>query len=233
MGTSERSNLFIIQVFGWMTLGLFLTAIVALVVNVIINASLIGTAVIGIITIGAAILQLILAVIFGFLWQKLPPIVAAGGFLFYTLLSGFTIGLLVSQFTTGSIFIAFLLTAILFLALAIFGLVVKTDLTGCGMLSLFGLVGVILVSIVNLILYLIQSPLASGLNIILNYITVILFLGLVAYDAQRIKALGNEAVLSGQSTILYAVKGALMLYIDVVNLFVRILLIIGGNRRRN
>jgi hypothetical protein len=114
----------------------------------------------------------------------------------------------------------------MFGATAAFGAVTKRDLTGVGSFMFMGLIGLILASIVNIWL---KSPMIYWLT---TYFGVFIFVGLTAYDAQKIKKIGMSALdreASGRASIM----GALALYLDFINLFLFILRIFGGGNRRD
>ncbi len=220
---------FTTQVFGWMTVGVFLTGVVSFFVEYIFNSSLQLAALVTVLALPAIIIQLVLVLVLSFLGRKLNGFVALTIFIFYSLFSGVTVGIITAGYQVNSVFLAFGISALIFFTLSIYGLVTKQDLTRIGTLFMFGLFGVILASIVNLFLFLFNSPLADGLSMILSYIIVILFIAAIAYDAQRIKAYAAEAQSTGKTTSL-AVSAALALYLDFINIFLSILRITGKRR---
>lgn len=150
--------------------------------------------------------------------QKMSPDKAMGLFLAYSALNGVSLTPFVIQFHPLIITKAFVISSGMFGSMAVWGLTTKKDLTSLGSLCFMGLIGLVLASVVNLFF---PTP---GFGMILSYVGVAVFIGLTAYDAQKIK---NIAA-SGQATGQLAVLGALMLYLDFINLFIYVLSILGN-----
>jgi len=114
----------------------------------------------------------------------------------------------------------------MFGAMAVYGLVTKRDLSGMGSFMFMGLIGIILASIVNLFLH------SSALHWTISVIGVLVFVGLTAYDVQRIKNIGEQGIMEqGESAIRKgAIIGALALYLDFINLFLMMLRFVGVAR---
>lgn len=223
---------FYAQVFGWMTLGLVITGVVAFFIDLIVRNNPATLGVVAILTIPAIIIQLVLVLVLSFLAQKLNTFVAGTLFLVYSLVTGLTVGLIITQYALGAVAFAFGISALLFAGLALYGATTKRDLTGIGTLAIIGLFGVIIVSFLNLILFLFNSPLANGISMLLSYVIVGIFIIMIAVDAQKLKQLKMTAEQQGHGFSNLAVVGALQLYLDFINLFINILRIIGGNSRR-
>ena len=148
-----------------------------------------------------------------------------GGVLFavYSYLTGVTFSILFLAFTGSSIAVIFIVTAILFGIMAVIGLVTKKDLTSAGNLLLMGLIGIILASMANLIF------LKSGMvDTVICSVGVLIFVGLTAYDAQKIK---NRVAMSDSSNVLsLALMGAFDLYLDFINIFLKLLRLFGKRK---
>ncbi len=148
-----------------------------------------------------------------------------GGVLFavYSYLTGVTFSILFLAFTGSSIAVIFIVTAILFGIMAVIGLVTKKDLTSAGNLLLMGLIGIILASTANLIF------LKSGMvDTVICSVGVLIFVGLTAYDAQKIK---NRVAMSDSSNVLsLALMGAFDLYLDFINIFLKLLRLFGKRK---
>jgi hypothetical protein len=125
-----------------------------------------------------------------------------------------------------SIASTFFVCAATFLAMSIYGWTTKKDLTSWGNFLFMGLIGIIIASVVNMF---VQS---SGMAMIISYIGVLVFVGLTAYDTQKIKqmAMTQPAGLDGAVVRKGAILGALSLYLDFINLFLMLLHIFGGSR---
>ena len=108
--------------------------------------------------------------------------------------------------------------------MALVGYTTKTDLTSMGKLLFMALLGIIIASVVNMFVG------SSGLDLILSYVGVLVFVGLTAYDTQKIKQMCQSAPDAGESTQKLALIGALSLYLDFINLFLYLLRIFGNNR---
>ena len=145
-------------------------------------------------------------------------------FLGYAALNGLTFSFIFIAYTQSSIASAFLVTAGTFGAMSVYGYTTKKDLTSWGGFFFMGLIGIIIASFVNMFL---QSPMIYWLT---TYAGVLVFVGLTAYDTQKIKEmniLGNEGT---DEDTKEAISGALRLYLDFINLFLMILRIMGGSR---
>lgn len=167
---------------------------------------------------------LVLGLSFGLSRMSVP--VALGGFFLYAIVNGATLTLVVMAYTTASVLSAFLATACLFGAMTIIGYTTKMDLTQIGGFLLMALLGVIIGSIVNLFFA------NTVLDWILTFVGIIIFIGLTAYDTQRIKNMAMASVTSGDVAVAgrVSVIGALILYLDFINLFLRILRLFGKRR---
>jgi hypothetical protein len=126
-----------------------------------------------------------------------------------------------AAYTTASIFLAFFSAAVLFLTMSAYGYFTKRDITGLSQYLFVGLIAIIIVSLVNI--FLVQS---STLTLIVSIITVLLFLAITAYDAQKIRD-GLHYADNVDELNFQQVNGALSLYLDFMNLFVNLLSIIG------
>jgi len=219
----DASSIFLAKVFNWMTIGLGITGIVAY-----------GTAVSGLaqIIIGS---PLFLVIAFGtlglvfFLSARIDKIQASTAstlFIAYSVLNGLFFSTIFLRYTGASIAGTFLITAGMFGAMAMYGMITKKDLSGWGSFLFMGLIGVIIASVVNIFL---KSP---GVYWVISMIGVFIFTGLTAYDVQKIKKMGEEGILSqGQEAIVKgSIMGALALYLDFINLFLMLLRFFGGSR---
>lgn len=146
-------------------------------------------------------------------------------FIAYSVLNGVTMSILFMVYTLSSIAITFFVTAGTFGAMALFGYVTKKDLTRIGSLCIMGVIGLIIASVVNLFL---QN---SMMDMIISYVGVLLFVGLTAYDSQKIKQLlGGDDIEVNETTQKIALMGALTLYLDFINLFIYLLRILGDRK---
>ncbi len=212
---------YITKVYGWMFLGLSITAIVAFLVasspaaiNLFFGNKLSFFALL--------ILQIFLVGFLAVRLNKMSSITATLIFLGYAALMGVTFSALLLMFTAGSLLTVFAITAGTFGIMTAVGYFTKQDLTSFGKIMLMGLIGIILASLVNLFVG------STTLYWIISYVGVAVFVGLIAYDTQKIKAyalLDNE-----EDRKKGAIIGALSLYLDFVNLFMYLLRLFGDRR---
>ena len=212
-------NTLLRQVYGWMALGLALTAVTALTT---VSSEELLRAIVGNkpVFYGLMIGELALVFTLSGAIERLSPAVATLLFLGYSLLNGVTLSVIFLVYTADSIAATFGVTAATFGAMSIYGAVTKKDLTSWGSFLFMGLVGVVIASLVNIFL---QS---DGVSWVLSAVGVIVFTGLTAYDSWKIKALAA----AGSAGRKPAILGALTLYLDFINLFLMLLRFMGGRR---
>lgn len=211
------------KVFVWMTLALAITGLTAY----------------GVAT-SPAILSLIFSskvTFFGLIIAEFALVFAISGainrlslstatllFILYSVINGATLSTIFFAFSVATIGKVFFITAGTFGAMALVGYTTKTDLTSMGKLLFMALLGIIIASVVNMFVG------STGLDLILSYVGVLVFVGLTAYDTQKIKQMCQAAPDAGESTQKLALIGALSLYLDFINLFLYLLRIFGNNR---
>ena len=145
-------------------------------------------------------------------------------FILYSVINGATLSSIFFAFSVATIGKVFFITAGTFGAMALVGYTTKTDLTSMGKLLFMALLGIIIASVVHMFVA------SSGLDLILSYVGVLVFVGLTAYDTQKIKQMCQAAPDASESTQKLALIGALSLYLDFINLFLYLLRIFGNNR---
>ncbi|PLY02187.1 MAG: hypothetical protein C0622_05890 [Desulfuromonas sp.] len=145
-------------------------------------------------------------------------------FLAYSALNGVTFAAIFLVYTRSSIASVFLITAGTFAAMSLYGYVTKRDLTGLGSFLTMGLFGIIIASIVNMFMH------NEMIHWIVGYIGVFIFVGLTAYDTQRLKQIGAAGFADEQQRHKLAIIGALRLYLDFINLFLMLLRVMGNRR---
>jgi len=155
--------------------------------------------------------------------KRISALMALGLFFAYAALNGLTVGLIVSLYTQASVAAAFTSAAGMFAAAAIYGAVTKRSLASMGGFLTMGLFGLLIAMLVNIFLG------SSTISYVISVVGVLIFVGLTAWDTQRISN-GDLAVGTG-SMEKGAVMGALVLYLDFINLFLFLLRLFGGNRR--
>ena len=220
-GAVERIGAFLSRVYGWMFLGLLVTAGVAF--TIASSETLIETLLVNRILIWVVLFaQLGLVFYLSARVERLAPATAAVLFLLYSALVGVTTSIILLVYTATSIASTFIITAGMFGAMAVFGTVTKRSLAGLGQFMFMGLIGLILAMIVG---FFWQS---DALQFVISVVGVLIFTGLTAYDAQRLKHMA-VALPDGQLGS-YAIVGALSLYLDFINLFFFLLRLMGGRR---
>lgn len=219
--TANYMAAFMSKVYGWMFLGLLITAAVAYLTA---NSPAELEIILGnrMVFFGLIIGQLVLVGFLAVRINKMSAIVATLIFLGYSALNGLTFAVILLAFTTSSIFGVFAITAGTFGIMSLVGYFTKQDLTSFGRIMMMGLVGVILASVVNFFMK------SEMLYWIISYVGVAVFVGLIAYDTQKIK--GYALMEKEEDRKKGAVMGALALYLDFVNLFIFLLNIFGGRR---
>lgn len=146
-------------------------------------------------------------------------------FIVYAVLNGITMSTLFVIYTASSIASTFFITAGTFGTMALIGSFTRKDLTKLGSICIMGVIGLIIASLVNLFLH------SSMMTLIISYIGVLLFVGLTAYDAQKIKRLlSADGIKVNDNTQKIALLGALTLYLDFINLFIYLLHILGDRK---
>ncbi|QQG65150.1 Bax inhibitor-1/YccA family protein [Desulfobulbus oligotrophicus] len=219
----QASTIFLAKVFNWMAAGLAVTGVIAyFVAQSGLVASLIASPIFFILVLAELGMVFYLSARI----EKIQPGTATGLFVTYSALNGVTLSTIFLAYTHASIAATFLVTAGMFAAMAVFGLVTKRDLSGMGSFMFMGLIGLILASIVNIFLK------STAVYWAISAIGVLVFVGLTAYDVQKIKQIGEQGIMEqGEAAIRKgAIIGALALYLDFINLFLMLLRFFGGSR---
>jgi len=213
------------SVYNWMGIGLALTGFVAYYVST--SESLLR------LIFGNPLLLMVLIVaelglVFAIagMVNRMSAATATALFVIYSGLNGVTLSSIFLVYVQTSIVSTFLICAATFIACSLYGWMTKRDLTSLGGFMMMGLIGIVIASLVNLFL---QS---SSVSAIISYIGVFVFIGLTAYDTQKIKnmAMTQPANLDGAVIRKGAILGALSLYLDFINLFLMLLSIFGQRR---
>jgi uncharacterized protein len=218
-GSDVRVREFIRSVYAWMFGGLLITAAAAVwvVQSPALQQMIFGTPLRWVIFLAPIGLSLFL----GFRITKMSAATAAATFLIFSALMGLSLSSIFFVYTAAAIYQAFFTAAGMFGAMSVYGMVTKRDLTSWGSFFFMGLIGIIICSVINIWL---RSP---GLAWAVSFLGVFIFLGLTAYDTQKLKSYATVPELRGN----LAVYGALALYLDFINLFLMLLRLFGGNRR--
>lgn len=220
--SQAQVSAYMTRVFGWMTLALVVTAITA--VGVASTPALTDIFLANrIVFFGLIIGQILLVGALVGLVNRVSAAAATAIFIGYALMNGLTLAVIFFRFAPGAIALSFFITAGTFAFMCAYGYFTKNDLTSVGNIMFMGLIGILIASLANIFM---QSEM---LYWIISYAGVFIFVGLTAYDAQKIKQQAFM-VTDSESAQKGAIMGALTLYLDFINLFLFILRIFGGRK---
>lgn len=218
---AERVTEFLRKVYGWMFVGLALTAAVAY--GVLGSPALLEPLLTNrLLLLGLFAGQIGLVFYLSARVERLAPRTAATLFVIYSALTGLTLSVILLAYTGASVATTFVVTAGMFAALAAFGTTTTRSLAGAGQFFMMGLVGLVLASIVGIFWN------NDALQFLISVVGVIVFTGLTAWDAQRLKQMAFTVPADRLGA--QAVVGALALYLDFINLFLFLLRFLGGRR---
>lgn len=219
---AEQSRTFLLNVYNWMAMGLAITGVVAYGMYASNLVYLLASN--PILYFGLFIAQLGIVIGLSFAMNKINSLLAIAAFFLYSGLTGLTFSVLFLIYTGASIASTFFVCAGMFGAVSVFGYVTKMDLSGIGTFLFMGLIGLILASVVNIFLG------NETLYWIISYAGVLIFVGLTAYDTQKIKKMSYEVDGASEQGKKVAVFGALKLYLDFINMFLFLLRILGNRK---
>ena len=220
----EAVNAFLRGVYGWMCLGLFVTAAAALftVSSPALMQAVFGNQVLLIVLIVA---ELGLVIGLSAAINRLSAGTASLLFLAYSALNGVTLSAIFVVYSPAVIIKAFLVSGGMFGAMSLYGLLTKKDLTSFGSFLFMGLIGIVIAMVVNIFLK------SAMMDFVVSCLGVLIFTGLTAYDTQKLRRFGESAPLDDATAVRRgAILGALTLYLDFINLFLMLLRLFGGNR---
>lgn len=221
LGFDQRFRTYMASVYGNMSLGLFITAITSYMValspqmmNYIFKTPLFYVVLFA---------PLGMAMYYSFNWQRLKAETAQSLFFLYAFMVGLSMASIFMVYTGESIARIFLITSSMFGATSLYGYATKRDLTGMGSFMMMGLFGLIIAMLINIFLK------SSGLQMMLSFLAVIIFTALTAYNVQRLKSVYYQ--IADQETLgKVAMMGAFTLYLNFINLFIRLLHLFGNRR---
>src|SRR5437016_6748841 len=222
----ETSRTFLVKVYSWMAVGLFLTAVVSFGIVEVFGERVL----IRMISENIFIFYGLLIFEVAFVWglsaalNRIPSILGLLAFFFYACLNGLTMSVIFLFYTRASIGSTFLTCSIMFAGTSVLGYITKIDLSRFGGIFMMALIGIIAASVINIFLG------SSTLGWIISLIGVILFVALTAYDTQKIKRWSESVDGASEDGRKASVMGALMLYLDFINLFLLLLILIGNRR---
>jgi FtsH-binding integral membrane protein len=215
---------FFTMVYAWMSAGLAVTASIAFAVanTPSLHAWALSTPVL----IVSFVVELVLVFTISGAINRISAPAAIAMFMLYSAINGFVLSVLFLAYTKTSLGGTFVVTAGAFGAMSLYGYTTKRDLTAIGSLLFMALIGLVLASVVNLFLA------SSLLYWIITYAGVLIFVGLTAFDTQRLRAVAIQTQNDPRLASRLAVVGSLVLYLDFINLFI-LLLQLMGNRRND
>ena len=215
------ARIFVNRVYNWMFCGLMLTAIVAWgIIQVARPSELVK------LSIPLGIVELVLVVALSFAIRHISSEVAGAMFIGYSILNGLTLSPILLYYTQTSIFLAFGSCALMFAATSVFGYVTKTRLDSVGAFCFMALIGLVIASLANIFMK------SEMLDYILGYVGVVVFVGLTAWDTQKLRTFGEAAGEDAQTENMRkaSIIFALSLYLHFINLFISLLRIFGDER---
>lgn len=218
---NESLTTYMTKIYGWMAAALAISGLVAfytstntkLMYRIYQNPAVLIALIVG---------QLALVFLISAGIRRISTSAATAAFMVYSVLNGFTLSYIFILYASTTIFTAFFITAGTFAVFSVYGYTTKRDLTKLGSLLFMALIGIIIASVVNMFFA------SSMMTLIISYVAVIIFIGLIAFDTQKLKQY-YYANSGSDVTKNLAIFGALMLYLDFVNLFLNILRIFGDN----
>lgn len=218
VGDNMETNKLFSKVFMWMFLGLLTTGLTSY--YVVSNPNILTNVMGGSTYLILIILEIGLVIFLSSRIKKMSFMTAWISFILYSLVNGITIASILIVYELSSIILMFGLTALLFLIFGLIGYFTKTDLSKFGNILLMMLIGILITSLVNIFLG------NEMIDMIVCAVGVIVFLGIVAYDVQKIKQL--TYVIEDNNKL--AIIGALELYLDFINIFLYLLQLFGNSK---
>ncbi len=213
----ENNNTVYSKMFLWLFIGLLISFVTGFVIsNDVGMTEMVVT--VGLIPI--VIIQLGVALVLSLLLNKLHPVVMKVLYLVYSFVTGLTFSTVFLMYELDSIISIFLMTSVIFGVMALYGFITKRDLTKVGRFLFVALLGMIIASLLNVFIF--KSPMG---DMILNWIGVGVFTLFIAYDVHKVKHL--VSALDVEKASIY---GAFQLYLDFINLFIRLLRLLGKAR---
>ena len=223
LDVSHKISVYLTKVYNWMAMALLITGVVAYFVS---DSEQLIQLIFGnnILFYGLLIGELALVGYISARINKLSSSTAIMLYLVYAVLNGLTLSFVFMLYTSASITSTFIITAGTFGAMSLYGYYTKRDLTKLGNIAIMALIGLIIASVVNIFM---KSPMMYW---IITYGGVLIFVGLTAYDTQKLKKIAINGFENDESMEKSAILGALSLYLDFINLFLYLLRIFGDRK---
>ncbi len=219
----KSQSAFITKVYGWMSLALAITAVVAMFTasTPAMQQLIFGNR---FVLIGLFIGEILLVTFISGIIGNISGALATLLFVAYSILNGLTLSAIFLIYTGASISSTFFATAATFGAMSLYGYTTKKDLTTWGNILFMALIGLVIASLVNMFVS------SEALYWIITYAGIIIFVGLVAYDTQKLKEMSLAGFQSADAERKGAILGALALYLDFINLFLMLLRLLGRRK---
>ena len=226
MDQEAGARVFVNRVYNWMFCGLMVTTVIAWAIARYAATSESALRVVAGLLFPCAIVELILVIVLSAAIRKISAPVAGALFLAYSALNGLTFSAIFLTYAQTTIFLAFGSCALMFAATSTFGYLTGMRLDTVGSYCFMGLIGIIIASIVNFFLH------SEVLDYIISYAGIAVFVGLTAWDTQKVRMIGEQAGEEAQTDGMrkIAIIFALSLYLDFINLFLMLLRIFGRRR---
>ena len=213
---------FLTKVYSWMSLALLLSGITAFIVATspfLINLVFGNKIGFPLLAIGEIVLVWWLSASI----RKISTMTASIAFLVYSVINGATLASIFYVFSLNSIIVVFLVSALMFIGMSLYGVFSKSDIMSFGRYFSMAIIGLIVASVINIFLK------SSGFNWVISIVTVVIFTGLTAYDTRKMILVSQQA--DGSDMFQKAsIIGALELYLDFINIFLALLRIFGKSR---
>lgn len=216
---------YLTKVYSTVAVGVIISGVIAFLLgrNIYVLYSIMGEGLF-MFVLGACILELAVGLFFSVRFTSMSKSTAWLCYILYSVLTGVSLSGLVSVYTDASVFMAFFATAIMFVCMVIIGHTTRIDLSSFSGLLFAGLIGIIIASLVNMFLH------SAMFDYVITVAGVLVFLGLTAYDMQKLRTFYENSQYDSELTEKIMVYGAFQLYLDFINLFIRILQLFGRRK---
>ena len=216
---TDSQNKIFGKTFFWMFLGLLGTAIISAYTYYSgLCFNLISDGYWG----GILILELLVVILFSLFFRKLSPVAVGILYFAYSMINGITLSTIFAIFELNSIIYLFIISSLIFAVLGFIGYKTNKDLSKFGTYLMVFLIAGLILSIINL--FFVKS---TGFDLLLDWVILLVFFGVTVYDINKIKELQVDSSLNSDKIHIYC---AMQLYLDFINIFIRILSIFGKRR---
>lgn len=211
------------KVFIWMFIGLLVTGITA--IATVMSPTLLTAIFLDGAYIGLFIAEIVLVILLSARLSKMSKTAAKVSFLLYSVVNGLTLSSIFMLYSSPLIVSVFFITAGMFAVMGIYGYTTKSDLTKVGSILMMALIGLLIATVVEIFWF------NNTFTFMVAVVGVLIFVGLTAYDIQKIKVLSEQIENDSELMEKFAIYGALMIYLDFINIFLKLLRLLGRSRR--